>query len=145
MLGADGRNRLVHGNEPYGTPKEPVMEALSNGFDVLFDIDWQGTQQLRAQARDDMVSIFILPPSREELERRLRGRAEDSPEVIAQRMAKAADEISHWAEYDYVVINDDLVKAQLQVEHILEAERLKRLRQPGLPVFVDKLVRGAKP
>jgi len=133
----------VFGNH-YGTPKEPVMEALSNGLDVLFDIDWQGTQQLRAQARDDMVSIFILPPSREELERRLRGRAEDSPEVIAQRMAKAADEISHWAEYDYVVVNDDLVKAQAQVEHILEAERLKRLRQPGLPVFVDKLVRGAK-
>jgi guanylate kinase len=126
----------------YGTPKEPVMDALANGLDVLFDIDWQGTQQMRAQAREDMVSVFILPPSREELERRLRGRAEDSAEVIAQRMAKAADEISHWAEYDYVVVNDDLAVAQAQVEHILEAERLKRLRQPGLIEFVAGLVKG---
>ena len=126
----------------YGTPREPVIEALSNGLDILFDIDWQGTQQLRAQARDDMVSIFILPPSREELERRLRGRAEDTPEVIAQRMAKAADEISHWAEYDYVVVNDDVERAQAEIEHILEAERLKRQRQPGLVGFVDRLVKG---
>lgn len=126
----------------YGTPKEPVMEAMSNGLDVLFDIDWQGTQQLRAQAGEDMVSVFVLPPSREELERRLRKRAEDPPEVIAKRMAKAADEISHWPEYDYVVVNDDLESAEAQIEHILESERLKRLRQPGLVSFVEKLVKG---
>lgn len=127
----------------YGTPKEPVMDALSSGQDVLFDIDWQGAQQLRALAGDDMVSVFILPPSREELERRLRGRAEDAPEVIAQRMAKAANEISRWSEYDYVVVNDDVEKAQSEIAHILAAERLKRTRQPGLIGFVDTLVTGA--
>lgn len=126
----------------YGTPKEPVMEALSNGQDVLFDIDWQGAQQLRALAGDDMVSVFILPPSREELERRLRKRAEDTPEVIAQRMAKASNEISRWSEYDYVVVNDDIEKAQRQLAAILQAERLKRTRQPGLLGFVDSLVKG---
>lgn len=131
----------VFGNH-YGTPKEPVMEALASGQDVLFDIDWQGAQQLRALAGDDMVSVFILPPSREELERRLRGRAEDSPEVIAQRMAKASNEISRWSEYDYVVVNDDIEKAQGQLAAILAAERLKRTRQPGLLGFIDGLVRG---
>lgn len=126
----------------YGTPKEPVMEALSNGQDVLFDIDWQGAQQLRALAGDDMVSVFILPPSRTELERRLRGRAEDAPEVIAQRMAKSSNEISRWSEYDYVVVNDDIEIAKSQLGAILAAERLKRTRQPGLVTYVDKLVRG---
>jgi guanylate kinase len=126
----------------YGTPKEPVMDALAGGLDVLFDIDWQGAQQLRALAGEDMVSVFILPPSRQELERRLRGRAEDTPEVIAQRMAKADNEISRWSEYDYVIVNDDLDKAQVQVASILAAERLRRTRQPGLLGFVDGLMRG---
>ncbi|MCG8691304.1 MAG: guanylate kinase, partial [Minwuiales bacterium] len=91
----------------YGTPSAPVMQALADGRDVLFDIDWQGTQQLAQTARDDLVSIFILPPSTAELERRLKSRAQDSDEVVARRMSKAADEISHWAEYDYIVVNDD--------------------------------------
>jgi guanylate kinase len=132
---------VVFGNH-YGTPKQPVFGALAAGRDVLFDIDWQGTQQLRQQARDDVVSIFVLPPSREELERRLKGRAEDPPDVIAKRMAKADGEISHWAEYDYVVVNDDIAKAQEQVAVILKAERLKRERQPGLVRFVEGLMRG---
>jgi guanylate kinase len=126
----------------YGTPKAPVFAALKGGSDVLFDIDWQGTQQLRQEARDDVVSIFVLPPSRAELERRLRARAEDPPEVIARRMAKADDEISHWAEYDYVVVNDDVALAEEKVATILRAERLKRMRQPGLPGFVETLMRG---
>jgi len=131
----------VFGNH-YGTPKEPVFAALRQGRDVLFDIDWQGTQQLRQQARDDVVTIFVLPPSRSELERRLRGRAEDAPEVIARRMAKADAEISHWAEYDYVIVNDDLDRAKAEVAVILKAERLKRERQPGLTGFVEGLMRG---
>jgi guanylate kinase len=126
----------------YGTPKEPVMDALASGMDVLFDIDWQGAQQLRALAGEDMVSVFILPPSREELERRLRGRAEDPPEVIARRMAKADNEISRWPEYDYVVVNDDIETAQTKIAAILAAERLRRTRQPGLVSFVDTLMRG---
>jgi guanylate kinase len=132
---------VVFGNH-YGTPKQPVFEALAAGRDVLFDIDWQGTQQLRQQARDDVVSIFVLPPARGELERRLKGRAEDPADVIAKRMAKADGEISHWAEYDYVIINDDVAKAQAQVDVILKAERLKRERQPGLFGFVEGLMRG---
>jgi len=126
----------------YGTPKRPVFEALRAGRDVLFDIDWQGTQQLRQQARDDVVSVFVLPPSRAELERRLRARAQDPPEVVARRMAKADDEISHWAEYDYVIVNDDIANARAQVDTILKAERLKRTRQPGIPDFVESLMRG---
>jgi guanylate kinase len=132
---------VVFGNH-YGTPKKPVFEALAAGRDVLFDIDWQGTQQLRQQARDDVVSIFVLPPARGELERRLKGRAEDPADVIAKRMAKADGEISHWAEYDYVIVNDDVAKAQAQVDVILKAERLKRERQPGLFGFVEGLMRG---
>jgi guanylate kinase len=132
---------VVFGNH-YGTPKTPAMDALILGYDVLFDIDWQGTQQLRQQARDDVVSVFVLPPSRGELEHRLRSRAEDPPEVIAKRMAKADGEISHWAEYDYVIVNDDVVKAQAQVGVILQAERLKRERQQGLSDFVETLMRG---
>ena len=126
----------------YGTPREPVLEALTAGRDVLFDIDWQGTQQLRQQVREDVVTIFVLPPSRAELERRLHTRAQDSAEVVAKRMAKADDEISHWAEYDYVVVNEDVARAQAQVETILEAERLKRARQPGIPAFVEGLMGG---
>ncbi|MDE2110305.1 MAG: guanylate kinase [Alphaproteobacteria bacterium] len=127
----------------YGTPKQPVLEALAAGRDVLFDIDWQGTQQLRQQVREDVVTIFVLPPSREELERRLRARAQDSAEVVKRRMAKANDELSHWAEYDYVILNDDIVRAQTHVETILAAERLKRVRQPGIPEFVEGLMRSA--
>lgn len=123
----------------YGTPKKPVMEALATGRDVLFDIDWQGTQQLREKARADLVSVFVLPPSIPELERRLRTRALDDYETIHRRMAKAADEMSHWAEYDYVVINRDLEQAFADVAAILAAERLKRERQSGLSDFVRGL------
>ena len=123
----------------YGTPKKPVMDALAAGRDVLFDIDWQGTQQLRESARPDMASIFVLPPSIPELERRLHTRAEDDYETIHRRMAKVADELSHWSEYDYVVINDDLETAYSEVKTILTSERLKRERQPGLSDFVRRL------
>lgn len=125
----------VFGNQ-YGTPKEAVEEALAMGRDVLFDIDWQGTQQLEQKGKDDLVRVFILPPSREELERRLSTRAEDSPEVVAKRMARASDEISHWPEYDYIILNDDIGLAQEQIKSILSAERLKRRRQTGLVDFV---------
>jgi len=123
----------------YGTPRKLVMDALAKGHDVLFDIDWQGTQQLREKARTDLVSVFILPPSIPELEKRLRARAQDDYETIHRRMAKAGDEMSHWAEYDYVVINRDLEQAFAEVKAILSAERLKRERQPGLSDFVRAL------
>jgi guanylate kinase len=123
----------------YGTPRKPVMDALATGHDVLFDIDWQGTQQLRERARTDLVSVFILPPSIPELEKRLRTRAQDDYETIHRRMAKAGDEMSHWAEYDYVVINRDFDRAFAEVKAILAAERLKRERQPGLSDFVRGL------
>lgn len=123
----------------YGTPRSPVMTALADGRDVMFDIDWQGTQQLREKARNDLVSIFILPPSIPELERRLHTRAQDDFETIHRRMAKAADEMSHWAEYDYVVINRDIDRGFTDVQTILAAERLKRERQPGLSDFVRGL------
>ena len=123
----------------YGTPKKPVMEALAAGRDVLFDVDWQGTQQLRDKAPKDIVSIFVLPPSIPELEKRLHKRAQDDYETIHRRMAKAADEMSHWAEYDYVVINRELDRAFVEVKAILSAERLKRERQPGLSDFVREL------
>ena len=123
----------------YGTPSAPVLEALGAGHDVLFDIDWQGTQQLKEKVREDLVSIFVLPPSHAELERRLRARAQDSNDVVARRMAKAADEISHWPEYDYVIVNDDLDSALANVVAILRAERLKRARQIGLSQFVRSL------
>jgi guanylate kinase len=129
----------VFGNS-YGTPRAPVEDALSEGLDVLFDIDWQGTQQLKEKAREDVVSIFILPPSRMELERRLRGRAQDAPEIVAQRMAKANDELSHWAEYDYVIVNDDMAGAELKIAHIVEAERHRRARRTGLSDFVRTLM-----
>jgi len=137
--GAFLEHALVFGNH-YGTPKEPVMLALAKGRDVLFDIDWQGTQQLRQQAGDDLVSIFVLPPSHSELERRLRARAQDEEHVVQQRMARANNEISHWAEYDYVVINDDLDASLEKIRTILAAERMKRGRQSGIPAFVGKLM-----
>jgi guanylate kinase len=123
----------------YGTPRRPVIEALEAGRDVLFDIDWQGTQQLRERARDDLVSVFILPPSVRELERRLRRRAQDSKDIIGSRMAKAAGEMSHWPEYDYVIINRKIEVAFAEVRTILAAERLKRERQTGLTKFVRGL------
>jgi guanylate kinase len=128
----------VFGNR-YGTPRGPVEKALAEGRDVLFDIDWQGTQQLRDKGRDDLVSVFVLPPSIPDLEQRLKSRAQDTPEVIRSRMAKAADEMSHWAEYDYVVINREIADAFEDVRLILGAERLKRGRQPGLFAFVRSL------
>ncbi len=125
----------------YGTPKEPVLAALRAGRDVLFDIDWQGTQQLKERAREDLVSIFVLPPSHDELERRLKTRAQDSDDIVAARMAKAASEISHWPEYDYVVLNDDLGRAQSRVRSILEAERARRTRLVGVGEFVAELTK----
>jgi len=129
----------VFGNR-YGTPRDVVDGALGAGQDVLFDIDWQGTQQLKEKMRDDLVSIFILPPSHAELERRLLNRNLDTPDVVATRMAKAADEISHWPEYDYVIVNTDITKALADVQAILNAERLKRTRQIGISDFAAKLV-----
>ncbi len=126
-------------NHRYGTPRRPVEKALRAGRDVLFDIDWQGTQQLREKARDDLVSVFILPPTAKELERRLQRRARDSRDVIKARMAKAAGEMSHWPEYDYVVVNRDVNTAFAEVRAILAAERLKRERQIGLSSFVREL------
>jgi guanylate kinase len=123
----------------YGTPKKPVMDALAAGQDVLFDIDWQGTQQLKERAREDLVSVFVLPPTHDELERRLRIRAQDSDDVVRKRMSKAADEISHWPEYDYVIVNDDLAIAQEKIKAILDAERLRLTRQVGLSDFVRRL------
>jgi guanylate kinase len=126
-------------NHCYGTPRRPVEKALRAGRDVLFDIDWQGTQQLREKARDDLVSVFILPPSVTELERRLKRRAQDSKDVIKSRMAKASGEMSHWPEYDYVVVNRDIDEAFSEVRAILGAERRKRERQVGLTEFVRGL------
>ena len=123
----------------YGSPRGPVEAAMAEGRDTLFDIDWQGGQQIRNSALGrDVVSIFVLPPSIAELERRLRGRGQDSDIVIEGRMAKSRDEISHWAEYDYVLVNDDLDRTFAKLTTILEAERLRRDRQPGL----SDLVRG---
>ncbi len=131
----------VFGNY-YGTPRALVEASLSEGRDVLFDIDWQGTQQLAQNARDDLVSVFILPPSNEELHRRLERRAQDPADVVAQRMAKAPDEMSHWAEYDYIVINREIDDSVAAVQSILAAERLKRERQVGLTDFVKGLREG---
>lgn len=130
---------MVFGNQ-YGTPIEPVQMALAKGRDVLFDIDWQGTQQLRQRAGDDLVSVFVLPPSHAELERRLRARAQDAEDVVQARMAKANNEISHWAEYDYVVINDDLDSTLDKIRTILAAERMKRGRQTGIAEFARRLM-----
>ncbi|HSH99662.1 MAG TPA: guanylate kinase [Reyranella sp.] len=126
----------------YGTPREPVEAALQGGRDVLFDIDWQGTQQLKEKGRDDLVTVFILPPSTRDLERRLITRAQDSPDIVAKRMAKAADEMSHWAEYDYAIINRDIATSLMELKSILTAERLKRERLLGLSGFVKALREG---
>ena len=126
----------------YGTPSEPVMNALANGTDILFDIDWQGTQQLVEKAPDDVVSVFILPPSHAELERRLHSRAQDPSEVVAKRMAKASAELSHYAEYDYVLVNKHLGESIINIMAILSAERLKRRRMTGLSDFVKRLCDG---
>jgi len=126
----------------YGTPRAPVEAALKAGRDVLFDIDWQGTQQLQEKGRDDLVTVFILPPSTRDLEKRLKTRAQDSPDIVAQRMAKAADEMSHYAEYDYTIINRDIATSLMELKSILMAERLKRERQLGLVDFVKALREG---
>ena len=123
----------------YGTPRAPVEDALASGRDVLFDIDWQGTQQLGQNARADLVTVFILPPSLEELERRLHTRAQDSAEVVAKRMAKAGDEMSHWFEYDYILLNTEVERSIARVQAVLDAERLKRDRQVGMAAFVNHL------
>src|SRR6187455_1002351 len=125
----------------YGTPRAPVEAALSGGRDVLFDIDWQGTQQLREKAGADVVSVFILPPSAADLEKRLHTRAQDSADVIRGRMDRATHELSHWAEYDYIVVNQNVDEAFLEVQAILKAERLKRARRVGLTEFVRNLQR----
>lgn len=142
-------SEMVHGKElveharvfdhHYGTPRKAVEESLSAGQDVLFDIDWQGTQQLAKAAGKDLVSVFILPPSIAELERRLKSRAQDSETVVAGRMAKASDELSHYGEYDYVIVNRDVQDSLESVRAILRAERLKRARQSGLSRFVKDL------
>jgi guanylate kinase len=131
----------VFGNY-YGTPRGPVDDALNAGKDMLFDIDWQGTQQLRDKGRADLVTVFILPPSTRDLEKRLLTRAQDPKEIVAQRMAKAADEMSHWAEYDYVVVNSDIGTSLTNLKAILTAERLKRERQLGMSGFVKALREG---
>ena len=130
---------LVHENY-YGTPRAPVMDMLGQGLDVLFDIDWQGTQQLAQAAEDDLVRVFILPPTMTELRRRLETRAQDAADVIARRMDRAHGEISHWAEYDYVLVNDEFDRCLSQVKTILAAERLKRKRQLALAGFVRGLL-----
>ncbi len=131
----------VFGNY-YGTPRGPVEAALAAGRDVLFDIDWQGTQQLMENARNDLVTVFILPPSTRELERRLRARAQDPDDVVAKRMSHAPDEMSHWPEYDYVIVNREIAASVAAVQAILAAERLKRERQVGLGDFVKSLREG---
>jgi guanylate kinase len=142
-------NRLIEADEfaewayvfdhLYGSPKEPIKEALKFGRDTLFDIDWQGTQQLDYAFRTDLVRIFILPPSMKELERRLHERGTDSDEIIAGRMKRATSEIGHWAEYDYVLINEDMSQCLDDVRAIIAAERLRRERQPYLLGFVREL------
>jgi guanylate kinase len=124
----------------YGTPKAPVKDALRFGRDILFDIDWQGTQQLEAAMGEDLVSIFLLPPSMAELERRLHARGTDSDETIADRMSRAAAEISHWPEYEYVLVNRDAEQCLAQVRSIVAAERLKKVRQTDLVAFVRELI-----
>jgi guanylate kinase len=126
----------------YGTPRKPVEQALQVGKDVLFDIDWQGTQQLAQVMEDDLVRIFILPPSAEMLRERLINRQQDSMSVVAKRMAEASSEINHWAEYEYVIVNDDLTSASQAITAILTAERLKRKRRTGLTSFVRELLSG---
>ncbi|WP_243389740.1 guanylate kinase [Arboricoccus pini] len=127
----------VYGHR-YGTPRKAVEQALSQGRDVLFDIDWQGAQQLREAAADDMVGVFILPPDRDELARRLRTRAQDSDAVVAYRMTQVSADVTHWAEYDYVLVNAEFEASLWALRSVLMAERLKRRRQPGLTEFVRR-------
>ena len=134
---------VVHGNY-YGTPRDPVETALSEGRDVLFDIDWQGAQQLKQKMPDDMISVFVLPPSAAELKSRLERRAEDTDEIITRRLRNAAEEIQHWKEYDYVLVNRDLDKSFARVRAILTAERLKRVQLPDLEGFVAQLLADLK-
>jgi len=130
----------------YGTPRGPVIQALNEGKDVIFDIDWQGTQQLMSSASAiDLVRIFILPPSIKALEERLRKRAQDSEETVKKRMAQAESEISHWAEYDYVLINDDLERTYEDLKAIVRAERFRRERRPGMSGFVRRLIEERQP
>jgi len=136
--GALLEHATVFGNR-YGTPRAPVEAALAAGRDIVSDIDWQGTQQLAQTVRGDLVAVFVLPPSMEALEERLRRRAQDSDEVVRQRMAKSADEMSHWPEYDYVIVNRELDASVAQAQAILTAERLKRERQVGLAELVNRL------
>ena len=131
----------VFGNY-YGTPRKAVEDALAKGRDVLFDIDWQGTQQMAQAMEDDLVRVFILPPSADELQNRLISRAQDSSSIVAKRMAEASREISHWPEYDYVIVNDEIEDSLAQVMAILRAERLKRRRRVGLTEFVRGLTKG---
>ena len=141
----NNRDMLEHAkvfDNYYGTPSAPVMAALAAGRDVLFDIDWQGTQQLADANNDDLVSVFILPPSTRDLEKRLLSRAQDSADVVAARMSKASDEISHYREYDYILVNDDLDQTIAEVKAIIQAERLRRDRQVGLTDFVKRLRAG---
>jgi guanylate kinase len=133
----------VHGNY-YGTPREPVEKALSEGRDVLFDIDWQGTRQLLDKMRDDVVTVFVLPPSAQELKARLVRRAEDSDDIIAERLRNAAEEFLHWNEYDYILVNRDLDKSFARLRAILTAERLKRVKMLELENFVDRLLSDLK-
>ena len=138
----DGGELLEHAqvfDYHYGTPEKFVCDNIEKGIDVLFDIDWQGTKQLTGKMPDDLVSIFILPPSMVELERRLRARAQDAEDVVQKRMSKARAEISHWQEYDYVLINQDIDQTHERINAILRAERLKRVRQEGLANFIEKL------
>jgi guanylate kinase len=123
----------------YGTPRTPVMQALDNGQDIISDVDWQGTQQLKQNVGADVVAVFVLPPTIEALKERLQSRAQDSADVVQARMAKSSDEMSHWAEYDYVIVNDDLDSSVRQVQAILDAERKRRTRQVGLSDFVNGL------
>ncbi|HEY1503133.1 MAG TPA: guanylate kinase [Stellaceae bacterium] len=129
---------LVFGN-CYGTPRGPVMQALESGQDIISDVDWQGTQQLKQNVGADVVAVFVLPPTIEALKERLQSRAQDTSEVVQARMAQSSDEMSHWAEYDYVIVNDDLDTSVRQVRAILDAERKRRTRQVGLADFVNAL------
>jgi len=126
----------------YGTPRQPIETAIATGNDIVTDIDWQGTQQIAASLRGDLVTIFVLPPSRAALETRLRSRGQDSAEIVAERMAKSSEEMSHWSEYDYAIINEDLDKSVAQAQAIVAAERLRRTRQVGLAEFVNRMREG---
>ena len=124
----------------YGTPKDFIEDNLSKGIDIIFDLDWQGTQKLSDYSKNDLVSIFILPPSTKVLKQRLKKRAEDSDEIVSKRMSKAKSEISHWVEYDYVLINDNLEMCLYAIQNIIKAERLKRFRQKNIYDIVEKLI-----